>query len=109
MIAGENAHNFLEVVLSRLWEGHFGRRTMTKTKTMETSRDDGSAGGVSREIRRRRPPPPQTKDETHPEVSPLLSSLSDGASTRDGARTMATAERGIHRRRQQERLHKTMR
>ena len=27
--AGEYAHNFLEVVLSRLWLGRFGRRTTT--------------------------------------------------------------------------------
>jgi hypothetical protein len=37
--AGGYAHNFLEVVLRRLWEGHFGRRRTTK-KTTETSRDD---------------------------------------------------------------------
>jgi hypothetical protein len=36
---GEYAHNFLEVALSQLWEGRFGRRTK-KAKTMETSRDD---------------------------------------------------------------------
>jgi len=29
----------LEVILHRLWEGHFGRRRTT-TKTAETSRDD---------------------------------------------------------------------
>ena len=37
--AGEDARNFLEVVLRRLWEGQFGRRRTT-TKTTETSRDD---------------------------------------------------------------------
>ena len=37
--AGECAHNFLEVVLRRLWEGRFGRRRTT-AKTTETSRDD---------------------------------------------------------------------
>ena len=37
--AGGYARNFLEVVLRRLWEGHFGRRRTTK-KTTETSRDD---------------------------------------------------------------------
>ena len=36
--AGEYVHNFLEVALSQLWEGCFGRR-MTMAKTMETSRD----------------------------------------------------------------------
>jgi hypothetical protein len=64
--AGEYAHDFLEVALSRLWEGRFRRRTTTrtKTKTMETSRNDGSALGMSREIHQRRPPPPPTEDET---------------------------------------------
>jgi hypothetical protein len=33
------ACDFLEVVLRKLWEGHFGRRRTTK-KTTETSRDD---------------------------------------------------------------------
>jgi len=33
------AHNFLEVTLSRLWEGLFGRRTTT-AKMMEMSRDN---------------------------------------------------------------------
>ncbi len=37
--AGEYARDFLEVVLHRLWEGHFGRRRTT-TKTTETSSDD---------------------------------------------------------------------
>ncbi len=37
--AGECVCNFLEVVLRRLWEGHFGRRRTT-AKTTETSRDD---------------------------------------------------------------------
>ena len=37
--AGGYARDFLEVVLRRLWEGHFGRRRTTK-KTMETSRDN---------------------------------------------------------------------
>ena len=37
--AGEYAHDFLEVALSRLWEGLFGRRTTT-AKTMNTSRDN---------------------------------------------------------------------
>jgi hypothetical protein len=36
---GGCAHNFLEVVLRRLWAGRFGRRRTT-TKMMETSRDD---------------------------------------------------------------------
>ena len=36
---GEYARDYLEVALSRLWEGRFGRRTTT-AKTMETSRDD---------------------------------------------------------------------
>ena len=36
---GGYACDFLEVVLRQLWEGHFGRRRMTK-KTTETSRDD---------------------------------------------------------------------
>ena len=36
---GEYAHNFLEVVLRRLWEGRFGRRRTTM-KTTETSSDD---------------------------------------------------------------------
>jgi hypothetical protein len=31
--AGEYMHNFLEVTLSQLWEGHFGRRTTKTTKT----------------------------------------------------------------------------
>ena len=35
---GGYAHNFLEVILRRLWEGRFGRRRTT-TK-MEMSRDD---------------------------------------------------------------------
>jgi hypothetical protein len=41
---GEYARDFLEVVLRRLWEGRFGRKTMTTktttTKTTETSSDD---------------------------------------------------------------------
>jgi hypothetical protein len=37
--AGGYAHDFLEVVLRRLWEDRFGRRRMT-TKTTGTSRDD---------------------------------------------------------------------
>ena len=37
--AGGYSRDFLEVVLRRLWEGHFGRRRTTK-KTTETSRDD---------------------------------------------------------------------
>ncbi len=37
--AGVYARDFLEVVLRRLWEGHF-RRRRTTTKTTETSRDD---------------------------------------------------------------------
>jgi hypothetical protein len=40
--AGGYAHNFFEVILRRLWEGRFGRRTTTTkmTKTTETSRDN---------------------------------------------------------------------
>ena len=37
--AGGYAHNFLEVILHRLWEERFGRRRTT-TKTTGTSRDD---------------------------------------------------------------------
>jgi len=37
--AGEEAHNFMEVVLRQLWEGRFGRRRTT-TKMTETSRKD---------------------------------------------------------------------
>ena len=37
--AGGYAHDFLEVVLHQLWEGHFVRRRRTTKKT-ETSRDD---------------------------------------------------------------------
>ena len=37
--AGGYTSDFLEVVLCRLWIGHFGRRRMT-TKSTETSRDD---------------------------------------------------------------------
>ena len=37
--AGGYAHDFLEVVLRRLWEDRFGRRRTT-TKTTGTSRDD---------------------------------------------------------------------
>jgi len=37
--AGGYARNFLEVILRRLWEGHFGRRRMTMKMT-ETSRDN---------------------------------------------------------------------
>ena len=36
--AGGYAHDFLEVLLHRLWEGRFGRRRTT-TKTTEMSRD----------------------------------------------------------------------
>ena len=42
---GGYAHDFLEVVLRRLWEGRFGRRRTT-TKTTETSRDDKHEGDV---------------------------------------------------------------
>jgi len=35
----DDAHDFLEVILHRLWEGRFGRRRKT-TKTTEMSRDD---------------------------------------------------------------------
>ena len=106
--AGEYARNFLEVALSQLWEGLFGRRT-TMAKTMETSRDDEREEdvlswpmfetlweGVRREMRcghRRRWPPPE--DEAHPAWSSLLST-SDAASPRDVARTTVTTERGIH-------------
>ena len=38
--AGEYTHDFLEVVIRRLWEGRFGRRRTTTTKTMETSSDN---------------------------------------------------------------------
>jgi hypothetical protein len=37
--AGGYARDFLEVILHRLWEGHFGKRRTT-TKTTETSRDN---------------------------------------------------------------------
>ncbi len=37
--AGGYAHDFLEVVLHRIWEGHFGRRRTT-TKTTEMRRDN---------------------------------------------------------------------
>jgi hypothetical protein len=42
---GKYAHDFLEVVLRRLWEGRFGRRRMT-TKTTETSSDDEHKEGI---------------------------------------------------------------
>jgi hypothetical protein len=86
--AGENARDFLEVTLSQLWEGRFGRRTAMTTKMMETSRDDSSAGGPM-------------EDKACPTVSLLLSLLlsssssSSSSSLSDGAST-ATMERGIH-------------
>jgi hypothetical protein len=49
MEAGGYAHDFLEVVLRRLWEGRFGRRRMT-TKTTETSRDDEHEEDVTRSM-----------------------------------------------------------
>ena len=35
--SGEYLRNFLEVVLSQLWDGRFGRTTTTNTKTTETT------------------------------------------------------------------------
>ena len=49
--AGGYAHDFLEVVLCRLWEGHFGRRRTTK-KTTETSRDDEQEEDIVTQSRR---------------------------------------------------------
>jgi hypothetical protein len=109
----------LEVALSQLWEGLFGRRKPATMKTREASRDNEHkedvvprlmfktlCEGVRRKVRHghccRRPPPaavgrrrPPPENEARP-VWSLLSSSSDGASPRDVARTMATTERGIH-------------
>ena len=117
--AREYARDYLEIALSQLWEGLFGRRTTT-AKTMETSRDDKHeeyvvprsmfetlCKGMRREMRhghcRCRPlpaaagrlcRPPPLEDEAPPAWS--LSSSSDGASLRDVARMTATTEWGIH-------------
>ena len=107
--AGEYACDFLDVTLSQLWEGRFGRRTTT-AKTMEMSGEDKHkedvvlrsmfemhCKGVRQEMRRghccRQPPLPE--DEACPTWLSLLS-LSDNASPRDVARTTATTEQGIH-------------
>ena len=93
--AGEYARDFLEVALSRLWEGILGRR-MTTEKMMETSRDNEHkedvvplsmfetfCEGVRREMlrgRRRRRPPPEV------EACPTWSSSSSSSNGASSAR-----------------------